>query len=135
MQLKQKYIVIYFVLSLLNVKNVMNEKDVLKNCVNKVLQEFQISNEADSNLLSLIDESSLILKAFASKQLVDSFDLNKNEECCKNVNNDFSTHNNDTKQNAKVLIAISPVTIYKGVNVFRKLKLFINNKQYLKIDG
>lgn len=126
MQLIQKYIFIYFVVSLLNVKNIMNENNKLKNCINNILKEFQLSIEADSKLFSLIEESSVILKAFASGKLDISLNLDKNE----------NRHNadNDIKQNSKVLMLISPITVYKGVHIIRKLKLF-NNQQYFRIEG
>lgn len=126
MQLIQKYIFIYFVVSLLNVKNIMNENNKLKNCINNILKEFQLSIEADSKLFSLIEESSVILKAFSSGKLGNSLNLDKNE----------NRHNadNNIKQNSKVLMLISPITVYKGVHIIRKLKLF-NNQQYFRIEG
>lgn len=104
----------------------MNENNKLKNCINNILKEFQLSIEADSKLFSLIEESSVILKAFASGKLGNSLNLDKNE----------NRHNadNDIKQNSKVLMLISPITVYKGVHIIRKLKLF-NSQQYFRIEG
>ncbi|XP_070493377.1 uncharacterized protein [Chironomus tepperi] len=112
----------------------MNDKDKLKNCVNKISQEFQISNEDESNLFSLIDESSVILKAFASQKLVDLFSFDKNKHNSNNFQDDISSFKNGIMQNSEVLIMISPLNVYKGIEILRKLKLF-NNQQYFRIDG
>lgn len=128
------HIFIYFLISLLNVQNIMNERDKLKKCVDKILNEFQISNEKDSNLLALIDESSVILKAFASEKLVDLPNLEENKNSRESFYDRNSSFENGVKHNSKVLMTISPLTIYKGVHILRKLKLF-NNQQYFLING
>ena len=133
MELLQKHIIIYFVISLLNVKNILNENDKLKNCVDRILNEFQISNEEDSNLLSLIDESFVILKAFVSENIDDLAYFNKNKNR-HTLQDGISSLENGVKNNSKSLLKISPLTIYKGIDVLRKLKLF-NNQQYFRIDG
>lgn len=133
-----------------DVKTVVNDAEKLENCVTKVATTLTDTNESNTNLLKLIDQSTVILKAFCSENLINFADEDEHfelEESEKNdVNNygggdadddyynDYYFYKSNDDKNLKTLMTFTPITIYKGINNLRQLESF-NNQQYFLIKG
>jgi hypothetical protein len=127
-----------------DVKTVVNDAERLENCVTKLSTSFGEASESSGNLLKLIDQSTVILKAFCSENLINTAEEDEEleETSLKNdVNeededdyNDYYFYKNSADQNLNTLMTFTPVTIYKGTNILRQLELF-NNQQYFLIKG
>lgn len=65
---------IYLLLLVFDVRTIINEVEMLESCVNKIDMTIASTNEENSNLLKLIDQSSVILKAFGSENLINVVD-------------------------------------------------------------
>ncbi|KAG5681917.1 hypothetical protein PVAND_011321 [Polypedilum vanderplanki] len=79
-----KKVLIYVLLLVFDVKTIVNQAEKLESCVGKVSSTLLDSNEENSNLLALIDQSTVILKAFCSENLINIVDKDYDED----VNND-----------------------------------------------
>lgn len=146
-----KNTLVYLLLLVFDVKTVVNDAEKLENCLTKIASTITETNE--NSLLRLIDQSTVILKAFCSENLInfaeddglDELD-GKNSVNEENSVNDISEDNNDDyysdyyfyksneDKNLKTLMTFTPITIYKGTNLLRQLELF-NNQQYFLIKG
>lgn len=145
-----KNTLVYLLLLVFDVKTVVNDAEKLENCVTKIATTLTETNDSSGNLLKLIDQSTVILKAFCSENLInfadddDSDELDdKNSLNGKNgVNdaddeddyNDYYFYKSSYDKNLKTLMTFTPITIYKGTNILRSLELF-NNQQYFLIKG
>jgi hypothetical protein len=135
---------VYLLLLVFDVRTVVNDAEKLENCVTKISTSFSEASESSGNLLKLIDQSTVILKAFCSENLINTAEEEEEleETNLKNdVNdadeddyNDYYFYKNSADQNLRTLMTFTPVTIYKGTNILRQLELF-NNQQYFLIKG
>lgn len=148
-----KNTLVYLLLLVFDVKTVVNDAEKLENCVTKIATTLTETNDGSGNLLKLIDQSTVILKAFCSENLInfavenDSEEDEKNSVNEKNGVNDISVENDDDDdyndyyfyktnhdKHLKTLMTFTPITIYKGTNILRQLELF-NSQQYFLIKG
>lgn len=136
---------VYLLLLVFDVKTVVNDAEKLENCVTEISTSFSEASESSGNLLKLIDQSTVILKAFCSENLINAAEEEEGEDSdagFKNdVNdadedeyNDYYFYRNSNDKNIKTLMTFTPITIYKGTNILRQLELF-NNQQYFLIKG
>jgi hypothetical protein len=140
---------VYLLLLVFDVNTIVNEVEKFENCVGKIGASMLESNGESSNLLKLIDQSTVILKAFCSENLINVIIDNdeSNEDTIRN--GEFSVSNDDADiydvdyeyraaerddQKLKTLMPFTPLTVYKGVNILRQLELF-NNQEYFQIKG
>jgi hypothetical protein len=65
---------IYLLLLVFDVKTIVNESEKLESCVGKLSSTLLDANEQNANLLTLIDQSAVILKAFCSENLINIVD-------------------------------------------------------------
>ena len=143
-----KNTLVYLLLLVFDVKTVVNDAEKLEICVTKTSTTFTETNESSENLLKLIDQSSVILKAFCSENLI-NFAEDEDEEMDEKGSssgkndlndadddeyNDYYFYKNSVDKNLKTLMTFTPTTIYKGTNILRQLELF-NNQQYFLIKG
>lgn len=75
-----KNTIVYLLLLVFDVKTVVNDVEKLESCVEKVGSSLLNANEENSNLLKLIDQSTVILKAFCSENLINFVDTDDDDE-------------------------------------------------------
>lgn len=147
---------VYKVNTVWNNKNVETEQ--LYDCITNIQNDFT-DTETTKNLIDLIEQSSVILKAFCSEKLtsfidysdIDGGDLDpdtkfNNDDVDYNYGNNLNNENDNENYNynyeysnkdngrKKILLTFSPETIFKGTKILRKLELF-NNQEYFIIKG
>lgn len=145
-----KNTLVYLLLLVFDVKTIVNEAEKLENCVTKIGESSKATNEGNGSLLKLIDQSTVILKAFCSENLINSAEENDSElemnADKRFADNDVETNdddedysdyyfyksNEDTK--IKTLLIFTPITVYKGQLDLRQLELF-NNQEFFLIKG
>lgn len=146
---------VYLLLLVFDVKTVVNDAEKLENCVTKIGASLAETSESGKNLLKLIDQSTVILKAFCSENLIsfaeendDEFGVNaeKNPTSGKNGVNDVESDSNDDdysdyyfykssdEKRIKILMAFTPLTTFKGQLNLRQLESF-NNQEFFLING
>jgi hypothetical protein len=84
---------IYLLLLVFDVRTIVNEAEKLELCVGKLSSTLLDANEHNSNLLALIDQSAVILKAFCSENLinvVDKDDDDGEDEMEENNGDDYA---------------------------------------------
>lgn len=81
-----KNTLVYILLLVFDVKTTFNETEELESCVGKIGANLVDSNEDNSNLLKLIDQSTVILKAFCSENLINFID---DDDDSNNYGDDF----------------------------------------------
>jgi hypothetical protein len=142
----------------LKVNTIVNSTDNenFYNCIKSVQNEFS-EKSSTQNLIELIEQNTVILKAFCSENLI-SFVVDNNEEILENTssinaqqndnveyydgndnedysdNYEYSNKNVVDKNKNKILLTFAPETIFKGTSILRKLELF-NNQEYFLIKG
>lgn len=143
MKLIQK-VFVYLMLLFYQVKTIVNEPDKLEDCFDEIGSTLVTNNEKSENWLKLINESTVILKAFCSEHLISFFE--KNEKKSDTTENQSKLKNNSQRRNEaddyedkyaaniSTLMIFTPVTIYKGIPMLRKLELF-NNQEFFFIKG
>lgn len=145
----------YLLLLVFDVKTIVNETEKLESCVTGVGTSLTESNESNKNLLSLIDQSTVILKAFCSENLInfaeendDEFRMNVGKKSSRERNDvndsenedddgnydDYYFYKSDDDKNLKILMTFTPITVFKGTNILRQLELF-SNQEYFLIKG
>lgn len=147
-----KNTLVYLLLLVFDVKTVVNEAEKLENCVTKVGASLTDSNEGSTNLLKLIDQSTVILKAFCSENLInfaeendDELEVNieENAPSERSDGNDIESDDNysdyyfyktNEDRKIKILMTFTPHTVYEGVDILRQLELF-SNQEYFLIRG
>lgn len=150
-----KNTLVYLLLLVFDVKTVVNEAEKLENCVTKIGESLTEKSESEKNLLKLIDQSTVILKAFCSENLIsfaeendDEFEIKveRNPTSKKNGVNDVESDSNDDdysdyyfykssdEKRIKILMTFTPVTTYKGQVELRQLESF-NNQEFFFING
>lgn len=129
-----------------NVKTIVNEVEKLESCVAKIGSSLTASIESNRNLLMLIDQSSVILKAFGSENLINFAEANDDEfsdgggrltsdsNGLEDDYDDYYTYKSDDDKNLKILMTFTPITVYKGTDILRQLELF-SNPEYFLIKG
>lgn len=130
-----------------NVKTIVNEVEKLESCVAKISSSLTTSIENNKNLLMLIDQSTVILKAFGSENLINFADENDDElkvgsrgsdgnesESEDDNYDDYYSYKSDDNENLKILMTFTPITVYKGTDILRQLELF-SNPEYFMIKG
>lgn len=92
---------VYLLLLVFDVKTIVNEAEKLESCVGKVGTTLLDSNGENSNLLTLIDQSTVILKAFCSENLINFVDNDDDDDNGENnADDDFV---NDSSSSGKSL--------------------------------
>lgn len=148
-----KSVVVYLLFLTFNVKTIVNEtEERLEKCVANIGSSVIDTNESAENILRLIEQSTVILKAFCSENLisfVDDSDEMLNEEVksssgdeknyYNDINdddyyNDYYIYKSDDEKKRKTLLTFTPHTIYKGTSILRQLESF-NNQEYFVIKG
>lgn len=134
---------VYLLLLVFDVKTIGNEAEKLENCLARVGTSLTESNES-RHLLKLIDQSTVILKAFCSENLIsfaedDESDPNgsaSNEKIDSNEDdyNDYYFYKNSEDAKIKILMTFTPLTVFKGVDVLRQLEMF-SSQEYFMIKG
>ncbi len=145
---------IYLLLFALKVNTIVNSTDNenFYNCIKSISEK-----SSTQNLIELIEQNTVILKAFCSENLI-SFVVDNNEEILENTssinaqqndnveyydgndnedysdNYEYSNKNVVDKNKNKILLTFAPETIFKGTSILRKLELF-NNQEYFLIKG
>lgn len=129
-----------------NVKTIVNEVEKLESCVAQIGSTLTASIESSRNLLSLIDQSTVILKAFGSENLInfveandDELDVGGGRKSSENDldnydDDDYYSYKSDIDKNLKILMTFTPITVYKGTDILRQLELF-SNPEYFLIKG
>lgn len=147
---------VYLLLLLVfDVKTIVNDAEKLENCMTRVGESITETSDSGRNLLKLIDQSAVILKAFCSENLIsfaeendDEFGVNaeKNPMSEKNGVNDVESDSNDDdysdyyfykssdEKRIKILMTFTPITTYKGQLKLRQLESF-NNQEFFLITG
>lgn len=154
-----KVVLVYLIILICKVNTIVNSTDNenFYECIKTVQSEF---SEASSThkLIELIEQNTVILKAFCSENLI-SFVADNNEEFVANIssinseqndndveyydgndnedysdNYEYSDKNYLDKNKNKILLTFAPETIFKGTSILRKLELF-NNQEYFLIKG
>ena len=145
-----KNTLVYLLLLVFDVKTIVNEAEKLESCVTRIGASLTETDEG-KNLLKLIDQNTVILKAFCSENLIKFSEDDDNESKVKtpsekyDVNNVDSDFNNDEysdyyfyksneDKNVKTLMTFTPITTYKGQLDLRQLELF-NNQEFFLIQG
>lgn len=147
-----KNTLVYLLLLVFDVKTIVNEAGKLENCVTKIGAALTETDES-RNLLKLIDQSTVILKAFCSENLInfvdesdDELEVNEETKTANEKNdyndiesdnaeyNDYYFYKSNEDKNGKTLMTFTPVTIYKGQLDLRELELF-NNQEFFLIQG
>lgn len=142
-----KKFVVYLLLLVFDVKTVVNDTENLDKCLQRIDETLTQSKESHRNLLKLIDQSTVILKAFCSENLIKSVeecdDIDDDDEAGLSENNgmlndddynDYYFYKSDDERNLKILMTFTPTTVYKGTNLLRQLESF-NNQEYYRIKG
>lgn len=75
-----KNTIVYLLLLVFDVKTIVNDVEKLESCVEKVGASLLNANEESSNLLKLIDQSTVILKAFCSENLINFVDTDDDDD-------------------------------------------------------
>lgn len=140
-------VLVCLLLLVFNVKTIVNEVEKLESCVAQIGSTLTASIESSRNLLSLIDQSTVILKAFGSENLIkfveannDELDVGGGRKSSENdldnfdEDDDYYTYKSDVDKNLKILMTFTPVTVYKGTDILRQLELF-SNPEYFLIKG
>ena len=152
---------VYLLLLVFDTTVNQNDAQKLESCVEKVGTSFTNANEESSNLLKLIDQSSVILKAFCSENLINFVDTDdqrtvgddfeeederktlssQNAESVGNnniIDGDYGDYyfykNDDDSRRIRTLMTFVPLTVYKGLTILRQLELF-NNQEYYQLKG
>jgi hypothetical protein len=151
-----KNTLVYLLLLVFDVKTI-NEAEKLESCVEKVGASLLNANEESSNLLKLIDQSTVILKAFCSENLINFVDtsddgavgddfeedderktLSRNSENINTSDDDYGDYyfykSDDGARKMRTLMTFAPLTVYKGLTILRQLELF-NNQEYFQVKG
>lgn len=142
-----KKFVVYLLLLVFDVKTVVNDTENLDKCLQRIDETLTQSKESHRNLLKLIDQSTVILKAFCSENLIKSVeecdDIDDDDDAGLSENNgmlndddynDYYFYKSDDERNLKILMTFTPTTVYKGTNLLRQLESF-NNQEYYRIKG
>ena len=158
-----KNTLVYLLLLVFDVKTIVNDVEKLESCVEKVGASLLNANEESSNLLKLIDQSTVILKAFCSENLINFVDTDDDDDVA--VGDDFEeederktfssssrnehansvddydsdyyfykSDNDGVGRKLRTLMTFAPITIYKGLTILRQLELF-NNQEYFQVKG
>lgn len=144
-----KNTLVYLLLLVFDVKTIVNEAKKLENCIKSVGAPLVESNE-DRNLLKLIDQSAVILKAFCSENLIsfeeandDEFDINEESETASEMNDvndvddeysDYYFYKSNEDKKTQTLMTFTPLTTFKGQLDMRQLESF-NNQEFFLIQG
>ncbi|CRL02396.1 CLUMA_CG015399, isoform A [Clunio marinus] len=138
----------YLLLQIFEVKTIGSAEN-LEQCVTKVGSSLSDSYESTKNLLKLIDQSSVILKAFCSGNLMNIADSSSNDDEktreLKESEKSFELENDDYyddyyfyknggEEKLKLLMTFTPITIFKGTSILRELESF-NTQEYFLIKG
>lgn len=159
-----KNTIVYLLLLVFDVKTIVNDAEKLESCVEKVVGSLLNANEESSNLLKLIDQSTVILKAFCSENLINFVDTDEEEDAAvgddfeedderrktsssllnnNNADDDdsdysdyyfYKTDGGDERRKLRTLMTFAPLTVYKGLTILRQLELF-NNQEYFQVKG
>ena len=147
-----KSVVVYLLFLIFNVKTIVNEtEERLEKCVANIGNSVIDTNESTENIMKLIEQNTVILKAFCSENLisfVEDSDEMFNEEVKSSVDdknyyndvkdddyyNDYYIYKSDDEKKRKTLLTFTPHTIYKGTSILRQLESF-NNQEYFVIKG
>ena len=158
-----KNTLVYLLLLVFDVKTIVNDVEKLESCVEKVGASLLNANEESSNLLKLIDQSTVILKAFCSENLINfvdtdddddvavgddfeeederkTFSSSSRNEHANSVDDDdsdyyfYKSDNDGVGRKLRTLMTFAPITIYKGLTILRQLELF-NNQEYFQVKG
>lgn len=132
---------VYLLLLVFGVKTITNEKEKLENCLSNIGNTMTESID-NSHLLQLIDQSTVILTAFCSENLIifaeeDANKISMREKIYvddRENEDDYYFYENNENEQTKILMTFTPETVFKGVDVLRKLQLF-NNQEYFLIKG
>lgn len=148
-----KNTLVYLLLLVFDVKTIVNDAEKLESCVTRIGASLTATDEG-KNILKLMDQNSVILKAFCSENLINFVedsddDLDVNEQIKQtsekiNVNDidsddddeysDYYFYKSNEDKNKKTLMTFTPVTTYKGQLDLRQLELF-NNQEFFLIQG
>jgi phosphotransferase system IIB component len=138
---------VYLLMLVFDVKTVVNDAEKLETCVTRIGASLTDVNESNANMLKLIDQSTVIVKAFCSENLINFVDDNDDElevderaksnqqsEDDDDYYNDYYFYKNSEAKKLKLLMTFTPITIFKGTSILRQLELF-NNQEYFLIKG
>lgn len=130
-----------------DVKTIVNEAEKLESCVSRVGATLTEPNESSRHLLKLIDQSTVIVKAFCSENLInfaeandDELDANVDAKLTSNAGSeeddddnydDYYFYKSNEDKNLKILMTFTPITVFKGTAILRQLELFSNPEYYL----
>lgn len=133
--------VVYLLLLVFDVRTVVNDTENLEKCLRRVDETLTSSKESNRNLLKQIDQSTVILKAFCSENLIKSVEECDDEDDGETNGilndddyNDYYFDKNDDERFLKILMTFTPTSVYKGTNLLRQLESF-NNQEYFLIKG
>lgn len=146
-----KNTLVYLLLLVFDVKTIVNDGEKLENCVTKLGDSFEVTNEGNGSLLKLIDQSTVILKAFCSENLINFAAENDDELEVENAErksavndvesddddedySDYYFYKSNEDKRIKTLMTFTPITVYKGQLDLRQLELF-NNQEFFLITG
>lgn len=141
MNLIRKFVV-YLLLLVFDVRTVVNDTETLEKCLRRIDDTLTTTKESNRNLLKLIDQSTVILMAFCSENLIksveecddDGEDVESNGILNDDDYNDYYFDKSDDERFLKILMTFTPTTVYKGTNLLRQLESF-NNQEYFRIKG
>jgi hypothetical protein len=111
---------VYLLLLVFDVKTIVNDAEKLENCASKVGRNLLEKNEDNSNLLKLIDQSTVILKAFCSENLInfidDDYDDDDDDSKRAKNNDNFSSksYENDFEERKTLLNKLNSYTDIKS---------------------
>lgn len=144
-----KNTLVYLLLLVFDVKTIVNDAEKLENCVTKIGESSKATNEGNGSLLKLIDQSTVILKAFCSENLINSadendyeLDVNTNRNLMTDIESndddedysDYYFYKSNEDKKIKTLMIFTPITVFKGQLDLRQLELF-NNQEFFLIKG
>lgn len=141
MNLIRKFVV-YLLLLVFDVRTVVNDTENLEKCLRRIDDTLTTTKESNRNLLKLIDQSTVILKAFCSENLIKSVEECDDDDEDTETNgilndddyNDYYFDKSDDEKFLKILMTFTPTTVYKGTDLLRQLESF-NNQEYFRIKG
>lgn len=133
---------VYLLLLVFDVKTIVNDAEKLESCLTRLGTTLNDSNQSTRNLLKLIDQSTVILKAFCSENLINYAEENDDVDGVKSdidsddddYYNDYYFYKSNDDKRLKTLMTFTPITIYKGTNILRQLELY-SNQQFFMIKG